>query len=56
MPAVARDSLISAQEPAHTGALQLVPPICCTFPWKKTSAPRLGLAAMPARTGLDSCR
>src|SRR5262245_54059229 len=45
LPAFCRASLISAQKPAHTGALQLVPPICCTWPLKITSAPVFGSAA-----------
>src|SRR5947209_15438595 len=43
--AFARASLMRAQKPAHIGALQLVPPIWTTFPWKMRKAPLLGSAA-----------
>src|SRR5215469_15805996 len=45
LPAFWRASLISAQKPAQTGALQLVPPICVTLPCSTRSAPVLGSAA-----------
>src|SRR5207249_9952517 len=45
LPAFWRASLINAQKPAQTGALQLVPPICWTWPLKITNAPVLGSAA-----------
>src|SRR3977135_569225 len=38
-------SLISAQKPAQTGALQLVPPICDDCPRNTTKAPLFGSAA-----------
>src|SRR6185436_8843907 len=62
--ALTRASLISAQNPAQTGALQLVPPICCTLPFSTTNAPLLGSAArltsgtsrlLPAGTPLPFC-
>src|SRR4051812_38276563 len=40
-----RASLIKAQKPAQTGALQLVPPNCTAAPCNITSAPVLGAAA-----------
>src|SRR6266404_3256095 len=43
--ALALASFIRAQKPAQVGALQLVPPIWLTCPFKKTKAPLLGSAA-----------
>src|SRR5262245_12686677 len=43
-PAFLRASLIRAQKPAQTGALQLVPPSWDTCPWKTREAPLSGSA------------
>src|ERR1700712_5241933 len=44
LPAFIRASLVSAQKPAQTGALQLVPPICTTLPASIKNAPSSGSA------------
>src|SRR5262249_6368827 len=45
-----RASLSNAQKPAHTGALQLVPPICSTWPCNTIRAPSSG-SAVPLTSG-----
>src|SRR5947209_399216 len=44
LPALILASLMRAQKPAQSGALQLVPPIWTVLPWKIRKAPVFGSA------------
>src|ERR1041385_5914797 len=54
LPAFDRASFMSAQKPAQTGALQLVPPICSTLPLTTRNAPVLG-SATRLTSGTSRC-